>query len=124
MADDKIYVLAMIILLASCRPEGSLDVTPIERSKLLFRISKTNNQEAKCIRSLSVYLIDDQLNYSQDDKVLEYLNPNSRCVQRLLVGLVAAGHCDADSGCNYRAVSRNGIYVYNTDFKYNGASLQ
>ena len=112
-----------MIILTGCRPEGALEVTRAGPSMLSFHISKTDDEDARCIRSLSIYSLDGHLNYTDRDKVYEHGDPGGRCVDRLQVQLDIAKSCEI-GGCNYRAVSRNGVYVYSTDFQYDGTLLQ
>jgi hypothetical protein len=123
MAASRFYAVALMIALTGCRPEGALEVTQAGPSKLTFSIGKTDDEEARCIRSLSIYSLDDQLNYTEDDRVYER-GSESGCAERLMVVLEPGTRCERRDGCQYRAVSRNGVYVYSADFRYDGTLVR
>ena len=118
MAASRFYATALMIALTSCGPEGTLEVSQASSSKLTFSISKTDDQEARCIRSLSIYSLDSQRNYTENERVYQR-GSESDCVEKIMVDLDSKSRCKKRDGCQYRAVSRNGVYTYSSDFIYN-----
>lgn len=120
MAQSKILLPIAIGLLASCGPSGNLEVSQMSHQEFSVRIVGASDEQGKCLGDISVYIIDKNKNYTENDLIYSRIAGNIDCLNNLNITLGRSDFCKINSVCALRFISQNGVYKYTKDVIYQG----
>lgn len=116
VAARSALLLLGTLLANACRPAGELVVTEPAAGELLFHV-EGSSEEGRCIRELAIYRLGPESNYTEQDAMVR-ANSKASCARQVRVRNFEKPKRRGPQSIRYRAVSRNGIYVFSTDFNY------
>lgn len=118
MVQNKILLPIVIGLLASCGPSGNLEVSQISHQEFTVRIVGTSDEQGKCLGDISVYILDKNKNYTENNRLYSRSEGEINCNNKLNISLGKSDFCKINSMCELRFISQNGVYKYTKDVIY------